>query len=229
LFLAFIVLSVAFAPTPYREAVMLCATALSFALTKKQIRKANSFTWHPITEVAALFSGIFLAMIPALIYLRQIAPELPINAISIFLFTGGLSAVLDNAPTYVTFFEIAKEFNLGGATIAGVPEVLLISISLGAVFGGAITYIGNGPNFMVKAVADSMDIKMPSFGGYVKWSFQYLVPILVIMMLIFIAQGMVYNLLGYFGVVLLVAVRLWQILRNKRPTLVRAAATGQST
>lgn len=226
-FLAIIVLSVAFIPTPYREIVMLAASFISFKLTKSEVRKANAFDWHPIKEVAALFSGIFLAMIPALIYLRQIAPELPINRVSIFLFTGGLSAVLDNAPTYVTFFEIAKELKMGGPAVAGVPEALLVSISVGAVFGGAITYIGNGPNFMVKAVAESMNIDMPSFGGYVKWSFKYLVPVLMIMLLIFIAEGPSLVMAGYGGAGIMIAVRVWQIMRNKRPTLVRSAAVGQ--
>ncbi len=224
LFLAVVVMSVAFVPTPYREIVMLAAAGSSYFLTNQVIRRANNFVWEPILEVGTLFIGIFLAMVPALIYLRQIAPGLPINALSIFVFTGGLSAVLDNAPTYVTFFEIAKEFKMASPSIAGVPEALLQAISLGAVFGGAITYIGNGPNFMVKSVAESMKIDMPSFGGYVAWSFKHLVPILAMMAFIFIAKDDWANVLGVAGVLGMIAVRAWQIAKSRPPAYIRAAA-----
>jgi len=222
-----IVLSVAFVPTPYREMVMVSVALLSNFGTEKEVRKANGFSWHPILEVATLFIGIFLAMVPALIYLRQIAPSLPISTMTLFMFTGGLSAVLDNAPTYVTFFEIAKELKVSGPAVAGVPELMLISIAVGAVFGGAITYIGNGPNFMVKAVAESMGIKMPSFGGYVVWSLRCLVPVLAVMALIFIATEPYLKLVGITGALLIVAVRVWQIVRSRRPAKVRAVATGK--
>lgn len=122
-------------------------------------------------------------MIPALRYLSQVAPRLPLDEVTFFAFTGGLSSVLDNAPTYVTFFEMARELG-GEPAVAGVYEPYLVSISLGAVFCGAISYIGNGPNFMVKAVADSHGVGMPSFGGYVVLAFRYLVPVLVAMALV---------------------------------------------
>ena len=143
-------------------------------------------------------------MIPALRYLAQIAPSLPLNDVTFFMFTGGLSAVLDNAPTYLTFFEMARELG-GEPAVAGVYEPYLVAISLGAVFCGAITYIGNGPNFMVKAVADSHGVQMPSFGAYVVWAFRYLVPVLVAMVLIFIADPTWAHLLGWVLTALLLA------------------------
>ncbi|GAA1174034.1 sodium:proton antiporter [Ornithinimicrobium humiphilum] len=202
LYLAAIVASVAFAPSidlhaveeghahwwqwiPWRELIMISVALLSLRTGPRTARyEDNRFTWGPIQEVAAIFIGIFLTMMPALRYLAQVAPELPLNRVTFFAFTGGLSAVLDNAPTYVTFFEMARELG-GEPAVAGVYEPFLVSISLGAVFCGAITYIGNGPNFMVKAVADRAGVHMPSFGGYVVWAFLHLVPVLVAMSLVF--------------------------------------------
>lgn len=174
---------------PWREVIILSAAAISYLTGDKVARfQDNRFTWGPILEVAAIFVGIFLTMIPALKYLSQLAPSLPLNDVTFFVFTGGLSSVLDNAPTYVTFFEMARELG-GEPAVAGVYEPYLVAISLGAVFCGAITYIGNGPNFMVKAVADSAGVRMPSFGGYVVMAFVYLVPTLIAMVLIFIATS----------------------------------------
>ncbi|MBI4129574.1 sodium:proton antiporter [Candidatus Peregrinibacteria bacterium] len=211
LWLAGIVASVAFLPSvdidafgtnhewqhllPIRELVLVGLTGVSL-LGNHQPRKKNEFTWGPILEVAALFSGIFLAMIPALGYLRQVAPSLPLDRVSLFLFTGGLSSVLDNAPTYLTFFEMAGTLP-GEPRVAGVPEVLLVSISLGAVFFGAMTYIGNGPNFMVKAVAERAGVAMPSFVAYTLiWAARYLLPILVALALCFIAEDWTTNIGG---------------------------------
>jgi Na+/H+ antiporter NhaD/arsenite permease-like protein len=174
---------------PFREIVLLTAAFLSFRLGDRQTRFVdNRFEWGPIQEVAALFVGIFLTMVPALTYLAQKAPELPLNRVTFFVFSGGLSSVLDNAPTYATFFELAKA--LGGTpAVAGVREIFLVSISLGSVFCGAMTYIGNGPNFMVKAIADSDGIEMPSFGGYVaRYALVYLAPILALMVGVFIVE-----------------------------------------
>ncbi|MCK0113047.1 sodium:proton antiporter [Ornithinimicrobium sp. F0845] len=181
---------------PWREVIILGAAAISYFTGDKVARfEDNKFTWGPILEVAAIFIGIFLTMIPALKYLSQLAPSLPLNEVTFFIFTGGLSSVLDNAPTYVTFFEMARELG-GEPAVAGVYEPYLVAISLGAVFCGAITYIGNGPNFMVKAVADSAGVTMPSFGGYVVQAFVYLVPTLVAMVLVFIAPGLWTTLAG---------------------------------
>ena len=195
---------------PWRELVMLAATACSFLIGSKKIRfEENEFTWAPIQEVGALFIGIFLTMVPALQVLRAAAPNLPLNEITMFLFTGGLSAVLDNAPTYVTFFEMATQLP-GEPRVANVPEALLISISLGAVLCGAMTYIGNGPNFMVKSVADDGGVKMPSFLGYVRSAFIYLAPVLLAMMLLFIADPWWAKALGVLTVVLI----LVRVLRH---------------
>lgn len=212
-FLAAVIAAVAFLPSidlhaieeghatftqfvPWRELAFLAAAAASFWLGDKRARfEYNEFSWAPILEVAALFVGIFLTMVPALNYLAQIAPTLPLGAVTFFLFTGGLSAVLDNAPTYATFFEMAAQLP-GEPRVAGVPEVYLISISLGAVLCGAITYIGNGPNFMTKAVADAGGVRMPTFGGYVRWAFVYLVPVLTAMLLLFIAEGWLWKAAG---------------------------------
>ena len=176
---------------PLREIVLLTVAFLSFRLGDRQARFVdNRFEWGPIQEVAALFIGIFLTMVPALAYLAEHASALPLNRVTFFVFAGGLSSVLDNAPTYVTFFELARV--LGGTpAVAGVKEVFLVSISLGAVFCGAMTYIGNGPNFMVKAIAESDGVDMPSFGGYaIRYALVYLAPILALMVGIFIVETM---------------------------------------
>ncbi len=211
LWFAVIIAAVAFAPSmdlhaieaghaapmdwiPTRELIMLGAAGASMLTTPKAVRYVdNEFDWGPIAEVGALFIGIFLTMIPALEFLGQKAPSLPLNEITFFLFTGGLSSVLDNAPTYATFYEMASQMPVPpGVELIGttppVPETFLISISLGAVFCGALTYIGNGPNFMVKSVAESRGVAMPSFGVYVLRSMQYLAPTLLAMMLIMIAD-----------------------------------------
>lgn len=181
---------------PWRELAFLTAAAMSFFFSNRSVRfEDNEFSWGPILEVASLFIGIFLTMMPALKYLAQLAPKLPLNETTFFIFSGSLSAFLDNAPTYVTFFEMARELP-GDPRVAGVPEVYLISISLGAVLCGAITYIGNGPNFMVKAVAESRGVTMPAFGGYIVWSARYLIPVLVAMLLIFITPGTIWTVAG---------------------------------
>lgn len=185
---------------PWRELLMLAIAAISFVLGDRTVRfEDNRFEFGPIKEVAALFIGIFLTMIPALAVLRSIAPSLPLTKITLFIFTGGLSSVLDNAPTYATFFEMASQMP-GAPRIADVPEPLLVSISLGAVLCGALTYIGNGPNFMVKSVAESQGVSMPSFGGYVRWAFFNLAPVLLALLL-FIADPLWTTVLG--GVVTL--------------------------
>lgn len=175
---------------PVREVIMLAAAYCSYRFGDKRARFTdNQFEWAPILEVATLFIGIFLTMIPALHYLDEVAGSLPLNEVTFFLFTGTLSSVLDNAPTYATFFEMAGQITPADATgvVAGVLESYLVPISLGAVFCGAITYIGNGPNFMVKSVAEARGVAMPSFGGYVAKACMYLVPVLAAMVCLFIA------------------------------------------
>ncbi len=171
-----------------REAVILGLLGLSLWLTKKEVREANKFSWHPIEEVAYLFLGIFITMIPCLLFLEANAPTLGVKSpIQFFYATGILSGVLDNTPTAVTFYSLA--LGLGQqdpVMVAGIPEMLLKAICIGAVFFGAMTYIGNAPNFMVKAVAEEQGLEMPSFVGYVaKFSLVVLLPLFVLVQLIF--------------------------------------------
>ena len=230
LFFAIIILSVAFAPSwdgealaeghfdswvdlvPWREVIMFTVAGLSYKLSDKKVRfEENAFTWGPIMEVATLFIGIFSTMAPALRYLEQIASDLPLTRMTYFVFTGGLSSVLDNAPTYMTFFEMAKASGGEGTLIAGVPEYYLIPISLGAVFCGAITYIGNGPNFMVKSVAEADGVPTPSFGRYIGYAFTLLVPVLAAMAMIFVDESWLVRGLGIAlaaGLVFLALVRI---------------------
>lgn len=178
-----------------REIVLLSLTGLSLYTTKKEVRYTqNKFTWAPIIEVAVLFLGIFTTMTPALAYLKAHAAELGLNTPWQFYYsTGMLSSFLDNTPTAVAFHSVATGLTAEQMTafacpiVAGIPEILLKAISLGAVMFGAMTYIGNGPNFMVKAIAEESGIKMPSFFGYVlKFSLVILLPIYIIVQLIFL-------------------------------------------
>jgi len=174
-------------PWPYlREIAQLGLVALSLILGSREVRRVNGFNYHAILEVAALFFGIFICMQPPLQILHIRGPDLPLaSPMHFFWLTGSLSSVLDNAPTYVVFFETAK--TLGGQNlVAGVAEPLLIAISLGAVFMGAMTYIGNGPNFMVKAIAEKSGIRMPSFFGYMLYSCCVLLPLLILTTIIFL-------------------------------------------
>ena len=179
-----------------RDIALLILTGLSWILTSKKVRHDNQFTWFPIQEVAKLFAGIFTTIIPAIAILKSgetgalksiigavsTTSGEPIN-ITYFWLTGILSSFLDNAPTYLVFFN----------TAGGDPSILmtdlyytLLAISAGAVFMGANTYIGNAPNFMVKSIAESQDIEMPSFFGYmIKYSIPILIPIFIIVSLIF--------------------------------------------
>ncbi len=232
LFLGMVIAAVAFVPSldvhalseghatwsdwvPWRELVFVAAAVLSLTLGNRWARyQGNEFTWTPILEVAALFVGIFLTMVPALHYLAGVAPGLPLNTVTFFIFTGGLSSVLDNAPTYATFFEMARALGEGrppADLVAGVPVEYLTAISLGAVFCGAITYIGNGPNFMVKAVADDSGVAMPSFGGYVGWALRYLVPVLVALVCIFLSGQLWAVLFGWGIAAVLVGRAIWMI------------------
>ncbi len=183
LFLGLVVTAVALVPAPWRLLLMLAATGGSLFLSETAARHANQFTYAPIIEVAVLFLGIFLTMVPALEFLDQHGASLGVNTPARFFWvTGAFSSFLDNAPTYVTFFEAARaqtSLALDGTMVAGVPDIWLKAISLGAVFMGANSYIGNGPNFMVKAVAEEAGIKMPSFFGYMVYSGFILMPLFV--------------------------------------------------
>ena len=186
-------------PLFLREAIMLAAAAASYFTTPKSVHFANEFNFHPVREVAILFAGIFATMMPALDYLGASAKSLGISEPSFFYWGSGLlSSVLDNAPTYLAFFEVAKGSvasplpvtSESAATLAllGDPVFanLLVAISVGAVFFGANTYIGNGPNFMVKAIAEQSKVPTPTFLGYLKYSLLILMPVLTIIWWIFI-------------------------------------------
>ncbi len=170
---------------------MLLMAALSMATTRRETRQSNGFTWEPIIEVAVVFVGIFVTMIPALKLLEARGAEFGVeSAWQFFWATGLLSSFLDNAPTYLTFTSLAvgvvNEANPGaglsadalGGLLAYPDGVLyLTAISCGAVFMGANTYIGNGPNFMVKSIAESAGVRMPGFLGYMAWSGLILLPV----------------------------------------------------
>ena len=172
-----------------REIVLLAIVGCSWATTARAVRTANNFSWEPIAEVAILFVGIFTTMTPALLYLNANAASLGLDAPWQFYYsTGLLSSFLDNAPTAVAFHTVASGLPVveGAAYVAGIQEVLLKAVALGAVFFGAMTYIGNGPNFMVKAIAEQEGVKMPSFFGYMtKFSLIVLLPIYIVAQLIF--------------------------------------------
>lgn len=169
-----------------REWAFILIIILSMRTTKPQVRTDNSFSWTPILEVACVFCGIFATMTPALMYLEQ--HPLPVQHPWEFVYaTGSLSAFLDNAPTAMVFHATATSLPIVGTAVAGISEVYLKAICMGAVFFGAMTYIGNGPNFMVKSIAEESGVKMPSFFGYIiKFSLTVLLPIYIIVQLLFI-------------------------------------------
>jgi Na+/H+ antiporter NhaD/arsenite permease-like protein len=192
-------------PWPFgvKEAMMAVLAAVSYGLTPADHHKRNAFTFDPIIEVAVLFVGIFVTMAPALVILNawgQGAREVLGMGFGLhrpwhfFWATGSLSSVLDNAPTYLTFAATAS--GLEGVAAEGrflaeflargdAAARLLTAIATGAVFMGSMTYIGNGPNFMVKAIAESSGVKMPSFFGYIAYSAAVLLPLFVIVTLLF--------------------------------------------
>ncbi|MBP3221596.1 MAG: sodium:proton antiporter [Neisseriaceae bacterium] len=178
-----------------RDTLLIIITALSLFFTRKPVRAGNEFNWEPMLEVGKLFLAIFITITPVLGMLKMgesghFAPLIqmvktqdgsPINAMY-FWMTGSLSGFLDNAPTYLVFFNMA----------GGQPNVLmselsttLLAISMGAVFMGALTYIGNAPNFMVKSIAEQRKVKMPTFFGYMAWSLGILIPLFLLHTLIF--------------------------------------------
>jgi Na+/H+ antiporter NhaD/arsenite permease-like protein len=182
-------------PNLMRDILLLSFTALSWIFTSKSLRKENQFTWFPIQEVAKLFAAIFITIIPAIAILQAGtagALSAIINSVSsngepinymYFWATGILSSFLDNAPTYLVFFNTA-----GGNAheLMGTFSQTLLAISAGAVFMGANTYIGNAPNFMVKSIAEEQNISMPSFFGYMlKYSIPILIPLYILITFIF--------------------------------------------
>jgi len=183
-------------PNLMRDIALLALAGLSMALTPHDIRRGNDFTWEPILEVAKLFAGIFITMVPAIAILKAGpngalrdlvalvagADGQPVNHMYFWL-TGALSSFLDNAPTYLVFFNMAG----GDAhTLMNILPETLMAISAGAVFMGANTYIGNAPNFMVRSIAIEQGVKMPSFFGYMAWSVGILIPSFILVTIIFL-------------------------------------------
>jgi Na+/H+ antiporter NhaD/arsenite permease-like protein len=178
-----------------RDVIFIIVTIWSLALTRKSDRAANGFSWGPIQEVAILFAGIFICIVPVMAML-QAGSQGPFaallglvtnadgssNAAAYFWLTGILSSFLDNAPTYLVFFQLA-----GGdpQVLMGAKAATLAAISSGAVYMGANTYIGNAPNFMVYAIARQAGVKMPSFFGYMAWSMLVLIPTFVLATFLF--------------------------------------------
>jgi len=179
-------------PRGIQESLMILMAVLSWFTTPKKVHEANHFHLHPIVEVAALFLGIFITMVPALeiLHARAIALNLR-EPWHYFWMSGLLSSVLDNAPTYLTFTAMATGIaggqaeNLQSLLNSGLGTRLLTAVSCGSVFMGANTYIGNGPNFMVKSIAERSGVKMPSFGGYMIYSGLVLIPLFVVVTLVF--------------------------------------------
>ena len=179
-----------------REIAMFGLAALSMWRTSKELREENGFTFGPILEVAALFCGIFITMIPATLLLQAHGSALGLDQPwQYFWATGLLSSFLDNAPTYVTFAALAcgslpaeclGPEQLGTLATGAQGGPLLVAISLGAVFMGANSYIGNGPNFMVRAIAEENGYKMPSFFGYVGWAAVVLIPVFIVVTFVFL-------------------------------------------
>jgi Na+/H+ antiporter NhaD/arsenite permease-like protein len=182
-----------------RDAALVLIALLSLALTPNEHREANGFTWEPIGEVAILFAGIFICIIPVLAMLDAgkngafawllavlTAPDGSPRVVAYFWLTGVLSAFLDNAPTYLVFFELAG----GNAReLMGPLAPTLAAISMGAVYMGALTYIGNAPNFMIYAIAVERGVKMPSFFGYMLWAAAVLLPIFAVLTFVYLARA----------------------------------------
>jgi len=191
LFLLLVIGSFFLPPIPWlREGVMIAAAGLSVYFTEKDLREENAFTYHPIREVAILFAGIFVTMVPVLTMLQVHGSQLGVIAPWQFFWVSGLlSSFLDNAPTYLVFMSTAQSVahaqGILSGLVVGVPETLLKAISAGSVLMGANSYIGNGPNFMVKAICEENKVRMPSFFGYMAWSTGILIPLFFLVTWIF--------------------------------------------
>lgn len=187
-----------------REIVMFAAAAASFLQTHPSVHEENNFSFEPIREVGFLFIGIFLTMVPALAYLTTHGPEISkaLTSPAHYYFASGvLSGFLDNTPTYANFFDLIRSTipsdipmneQVAWMSSANNPSynALLIAVSLGSVFFGAFTYIGNGPNFMVKSIAEAEKVKMPSFFGYIfRYSLFILLPVLCLCAVVFLSGG----------------------------------------
>jgi Na+/H+ antiporter NhaD/arsenite permease-like protein len=195
LLLLAIVVSVAISVnTPYREAIMYGCSAISLLYSVRSApaltaRESNCFNFSAILEVAAVFSGIFATMMPALILLRARGAELGIDHPLEFFYAAGLfSSFLDNTPTFVVFLELGlgvTGLSQPAQMQVGQAAAILGAISAGAVCMGANTYIGNAPNFMVRSIAEEQGVKMPSFFGYMTWAVVILLPVFTLIAVLF--------------------------------------------
>jgi Na+/H+ antiporter NhaD/arsenite permease-like protein len=189
IFIIGVSMSVILLKSPLREAAMIALAALSLFFTPEDIRRRNEFHYAPIIEVAILFAGIFITMVPALVILEARSVEFGFRLPWRFFWaTGGLSSFLDNTPTYVSFLSLAQGLaqRVGlPQEVIGIPVRYLEAISVGAVFMGANTYIGNAPNLMVKVICEHHRVKVPSFFGYMLWSCCILLPLFVLVTFIF--------------------------------------------
>ncbi len=181
-----------------RDAALLTLAGLSWATTKRRVRIENVFTWDPMLEVVSLFAGIFVTILPVLAILRAgtsgaLAPLLALataadgqpSDASYFWLSGLLSSLLDNAPTYLVFFNMAGD---DPQRLMGPMTRTLVAISAGSVFMGAMTYIGNAPNFMIRSIASERGIRMPSFVAYLAWSGAVLLPVFALVTLVFFSN-----------------------------------------
>ena len=199
LFLA-VILGAVFISRPLflREGLMLGAAAASWRTTRKEVHEANQFDFHPIMEVAVLFLGIFATMMPALDWLQSHAlTTIGANPSPALFYwgSGAASSLLDNAPAYLSFFSawlgaqgraLGRPEQVAGMLSGGQSEAALAALSVGAVFFGGCTYIGNGPNFIVKAIAERQGVPLPGFLGYIiKWTVPVMLPLLIMIWLVF--------------------------------------------
>lgn len=174
-----------------RVFVLVAIIYVNHRITPRQITMMNNFSWEPFEEVAVIFAAIFITMVPAVKYLEVHALQVGVSTPWAFYWISGiLSGILDNAPTYASFFAVAQGLGNDFANLAlengrQISEPLLLGLSSGSVLFGALTYIGNGPNLLVKAVAENEKIKMPSFFGYMLWSIGFLLPVLFLTALFF--------------------------------------------
>lgn len=184
--LAMVVLVTVLAPSPWRELATIGLVILSWLTTSGHLYHANRFSLQPIAEVAALFIGIFATMLPAMALLRAHGAEWPLHhAWQYFWATGLLSTFLDNTPTYLTFLTLGQSQQLTNEVV-GVPHDVLAAISMGAVMMGGNSYLGNGPNFMVRAIAEHRGIRMPSFAGFMVYSSAILLPLFAALTVLFL-------------------------------------------
>jgi Na+/H+ antiporter NhaD/arsenite permease-like protein len=180
------VVPAAMLPAGLRELGMLLIALASYLSTPRKLHEQSGFSFGPMSDVAIIFAGLFICLGPIEVALAQAAPHLPLrHAWQLFWASGLLSAVLDNAPTYTAFAALARGLNSNGhALVAGISPIKLAAVSAGSVVMGATTYIGNGPNLMIKAIAEREHFPMPSFLRYAIFAFLMMLPVHLIVTLV---------------------------------------------